>query len=413
MNELSVADEQAALELTLKRFPARHDLWRTLCQILLRRGTAVNAALLARAFPEYPGIGVMHGFIAPCCAEVAPTLKGEHLEPVLAWLHGRFPDCPVALYFYADWLFQTERIAQAHAILNPHRELALQHDFLARLYAIVLWRVNRRAECRAFYEEFFEGYSGDQWRDVNFAERQREAVGRGIPPVFIATLPKSGSLFILNTLRDGLRAPHCGMSYIGLFADLIPRRVRDFAIGGAVAVEHMFPTERDVGLLRDAGVRRLVFHTRDIRQVALSFVHHGLSDEVDTVPRVLQNKRRNEVYGDQAVFERTYRTHLAQWLRFLEDWLAFLETDHGFEIHLTTFDDLTGDEEGFFRGVLGFFGIRESQFDWSVLARSKAERAGHFRKGKRDEWREVLSPEAQARTAELIARYPRVARSLA
>ena len=65
------------------------------------------------------------------------------------------------------------------------------------------------------------------------------------------------------------------------------------------------------------------------------------------------------------------------------------------------------------RNAPAAFGLSLTAAFRSVLARSKEERAGHFRKGKRDEWREVLSPEAQARTEELIARYPRVARSLA
>lgn len=276
----------------------------------------------------------------------------------------------------------------------------------------MLWHAGQGEEARRFYEQFFEGYGGDLWRDAGFAERQREAIGRGLPSILISTLPKSGSLFILNTLRAGLGVPHCALSYIGLFADLIPRRVRAFSRGGAVAVEHIFPTERDLALLRDAGLRRLVFHTRDVRQVALSFVHHTLSDEVDTLPRQKLTRRRADAARDQELFEIIYRGKLAEWLAFLDQWAAFLETDHGFEIRLTTFDELTGDEEGFFRGVLRFFGVPETAFDWSVLGRSKQERAGHFRRGDKNEWREVLLPETQAWSAEQIARYPRVARGL-
>lgn len=386
--------------------------WLALCSRLIRRRMKLPAVLLARAFSDYPGIGAMHDFLAEACTEATNSGEGAHLEPVLEWLHRRFPDCAITLFFCADRLFQTERVDAAFALVHPRRDLAAKHDFLARLYATLLWNVGRHEECRAFYEAFFENYTGDMWSDAGFAERQREAIDRGLPPVLISTLPKSGSLFILNTLRAGLGVPHCALSYIGLFADLIPRRVRAFSQGGAVAVEHIFPTARDLGLLRDAGLRKLVFHTRDIRQVALSFVHHTLSDEVDTLPRQKLTRRRADAARDQELFEIIYCRKLAEWLAFLDQWAAFLETDHGFEIKLTTFDDLTGDEEGFFRGLLGFFGVPEAAFDWSVLARSKQERAGHFRRGEREEWRSVLSPETQARAAEMIARSPRVARTL-
>jgi hypothetical protein len=412
VSSLPLVDEQQALEAALARFPRRADLWRRLCHVTLRQRAPVSEAMLERAFPDHPGIGAMHAFLAPCCAEAVATLDGAHLEPVLAWLHRRFPDCPVVLYFDADWLFQTERIEAAHAVLATRPDLLVQHDFLARRFATVLWNLGRRDEAHSFYERFFRDYTGDLWREPDFAERQHAAIRRGLPPVLISTLPKSGSLFILNTLREGLDAPHCALSYIGLFEDLIPRRVDDFRRGGAVAVEHIFPTPRDINLLRQAELRRLVFHTRDVRQVALSFVHHALSDEIDRIPRAEQLRRRAEAHARRDVFERMYLDELAGWLAFLDQWAAFLGTDHGFEIKRTGFDDLTDDEDAFFRDILDFFGVPASQFDWSVLMRSKQERAGHFRKGERDEWREVLSSRTQERAAELIAGYPRVARSL-
>lgn len=141
-------------------------------------------------------------------------------------------------------------------------------------------------------------------------------------------------------------------------------------------------------------------------------MHHALSDEIDRIPRAEQLRRRVEARTRREVFERMYLDELERWLAFLDQWAAFLETDHGFEIKLTSFDDLTGDEEGLFRGLLGFFGVPEAAFDWSVLARSKQERAGHFRPGEREERRSVLSAGTQARAAEMIAGYPRVARTL-
>ena len=142
--------------------------------------------------------------------------------------------------------------------------------------------------------------------------------------VLTAWVEGNRSLFLFNTLSNGLAAPQTALSPIGILGDLIPSRVRELAKGGAVAVEHCSPDEQELQILHDSGIRKIVFHYRDIRQSTLSFVHHSASDEIKSSRRDLE-EWRGELKTDATAFERQYLGKMARWLGFLEKWLQLVE----------------------------------------------------------------------------------------
>ena len=60
--------------------------------------------------------------------------------------------------------------------------------------------------------------------------------GKGLPGIFISTLPKSGSVYIKRKLSEGLDIPLTTVG-VGPFPDgsLVPERVKELAEGGLIA----------------------------------------------------------------------------------------------------------------------------------------------------------------------------------
>jgi hypothetical protein len=248
------------------------------------------------------------------------------------------------------------------------------------------------------------------WRSADFATRQVEAKRRGIPPILVVTLPKSGSLFLLNTLTRGLSAPHLFLSPLGMYPDaIIEERVRDFSAGGSIAVDHIWANDRNLDILHRYGVRKIVFHYRDLRQAALSHAHHSISDEIVHIPRAVVMKARHDFHADSKTREQTYRMLFHSQLPYLVDWARRIASDDRFSFLVSNFDDLQM-EENLVRRLLSFHDLSGDSFDWHVLDSDKKERAGHFRKGLREEWREVLSQELQAEIDGAIDNHPVLSR---
>ena len=405
--------ERRSLEYYLRLDPSRSDLRRRLCVLRLQRREHVTEDDIERAFPEYIGAGSMYSILAPLYLPAHEKGEAHHLNLLTRVLHSRFPDCPCCLYFRASWLFHYGSPTCALALLDESRNLVQGHDYLAQLYITLLCYEGRpagdprlRAQARIFIAEFFKTHTGDMWRQPNFRLRQNQAVRRGIPPILIVTLPKSGSVFLLNTFSRGLSIPYTYLCPPGLFNDfVIDERVRDFASGGAIAVEHLEATDRNLDDLYRNGISKIIFHYRDVRQSALSYVHHIVSDEITAEPRQAVLGRRDQMLIKSRLFESTYRRLFAEGLTFLEAWAERIANDSRFEFLVTNFDDLAmeGDLIG---GILEFHNVPRHAFEWSVIESDKAERAAHFRKGLTDEWRQVLSGKLQAEIEKTLKKRP-------
>jgi hypothetical protein len=369
----------------------------------LQQGEHVTGSELAAVFAVYPGRVPMHSFMHTVLA-----VPSTNIDEVAAFLVERFPDCDASLFLRAQRVFDRRGAADTLALLEPRLSLVLRHDFLIRLYAAALMEAGRAKEAKAALSAFFETYSGDMWREHGFAEAQSEAMSRGIPPVVLCTLPKSGTVFLESSLIMGLKAPRAPLSYHGLFSELIPSRVREVARGGAVGTAHVLAHE--IPVLGHCGIRKAVFHYRDVRQAALSMVHHNMGNEGDFSERKRETLRRE--LAEQEAFEKLYFAELTFMAEMVEGWLRAIEQGAvPFEVLVTRFDELAG-ERNLLERILQFFDVPEGAFDWSVLSVSKEARAGHFRRGLRDEWRTVLSPAALTRIDDVIAQYPHVAAEL-
>ena len=104
-------------------------------------------------------------------------------------------------------------------------------------------------------------------------KRQRlDNIEKGLPYFLMASQGKSGSISFGNIVPAGFSLTCTTYSMIHLA--VIPSWARDYARGGASYNTHLLPTKTNIDALRQAGLTRIVVHTRDPRQIYLSVLHH-------------------------------------------------------------------------------------------------------------------------------------------
>jgi hypothetical protein len=153
-----------------------------------------------------------------------------------------------------------------------------------------------------------------------------------------------------------------------------------------------------------------VLNLRDVRQAALSWVHHLTSAEITAIPQPRVLKRRRQ-HSDPRLFELVYLDSLRRWASFQEGWLRCLEEEQEFDILLTDYDELRDDEPAYFDRILGHYAMPPRIFDRAVLTSDKKERAGHFRRGEKREWETVLSAQTLEEMDRIVRHFPRVFRT--
>jgi hypothetical protein len=214
------------------------------------------------------------------------------------------------------------------------------------------------------------------------------------PNVLLNTLPKSGSVFLLHTLSEGVQ---CGRIHVGNMYSLVDQisleKMRRFLGGGYVSQNHLAPSIENLQILEHFGCR-MVLHVRDPRQALVSWVHH-----VDRVYRLegdeallLHAPRPPAAYFSWE-FAQKLDWHIDHYLPSLIDWLVCWLAIHDegrLPILLTTYEELCGDVVGLCRRICDFCGVAEERFRFIDIPKTIDH---HFRLADDSEWRRVLSAE--------------------
>ena len=110
--------------------------------------------------------------------------------------------------------------------------------------------------------------------DAVFGEQETEQSRTDLPGIFIASLPKSGTVFLETTLTQGLGKPRLGIPSGGLFPDAtIPHEaINLLRQRGAVYVIHCAPSTYN-RIELSSRLERMVVHVRDPRQELISWCH--------------------------------------------------------------------------------------------------------------------------------------------
>lgn len=213
---------------------------------------------------------------------------------------------------------------------------------------------------------------------------------RGQPYIFLNTMPKSGSMYILNVLAKSLDyqiVPTCIASHMAR-DHLIPSWATAFSAGGMITQEHMSASMQNIAALRMAGIDRIVVHVRDPRQALLSGIYH-IADRAEEM---------HSLFGPIVLpdFSTCTFSDRAQWMieHFLPELIEWVygwvrvecDPDQKIKVLFTRYESIHENETRLFESILEFHGLIGSK----IVAVSKGPEV-HFRKGKKDEWREAFN----------------------
>lgn len=247
--------------------------------------------------------------------------------------------------------------------------------------ANLLSRQQREAELESCYQEIL----------IRFPSLQQT------PSIFFNTLPRSASIFVTTALRVMLRREFLMVAEIDSADNQIYElNTRLFAQGGVITQAHLPASPHNLAIM-NRYLERLVIQIRDPRQAVLSLVYLF--------------RRRQQAGPEQLRFSPPIPADYLDWelpaqidwnlqhyypilIRWIEGWLDVQEQGlfRG-QLLLTRYEDFLADATGFYLRLLDFHGLTALSPDLAGMA-AYTPPPGYlnYRKGERDEWREVFSP---------------------
>ncbi|KZD05706.1 sulfotransferase domain-containing protein [Thalassospira xiamenensis] len=229
-------------------------------------------------------------------------------------------------------------------------------------------------------------------QDEVMEQSEMVEVGDAVPAILFNTMPKSGSVFILRSIENGLRIPYVNVSD-GYFPDDLLQRTRfqEFALGNCITQSHVPAHPINIGMLNHY-IDRMVLHVRDPRQALLSWTHHvrrfqndrgALSVFVPSIPDEYFSWSLHEQIEWQI---ENYCPGLVNWV---EGWIDHIKKeDQSFKIMITHYEDFLEDQEKFFKEFFKFYDVEWEKFIFTEVEKSADT---NFRSGTLDEWRSVFA----------------------
>jgi hypothetical protein len=240
--------------------------------------------------------------------------------------------------------------------------------------------------------------------------RERDGLVEGrpddpIPSVLFNTLPKSASVFVLETLAKTLGKPVVSVSS-GYFPrdQLDFRQVRKLIAARAIAQSHVDASEFNRRYL--GSIDKVIVQFRDPRQATLSWLHHlerlrkeGQDDLIMAVTPPLPEG----YFGYDLAKKIDYQInlYLPQVLGWQSEWVSYLDLANDPDrFMLNTFEAFAASAERYFASILDFLGVDPRHRTGIYEVTPTTER--NFRKGSVDEWRTVFSDSQSRRATAMI-----------
>lgn len=212
------------------------------------------------------------------------------------------------------------------------------------------------------------------------------------PSVAIISIPKSGTVYLNNLICKsfGLISKNITNAYF-------PRDNFDVALtdefsrGGFFNSSHADSSDLNLQILDEFGMK-FVVHLRDPRSVLISWVNHirklySKNKELDLL-KVCPKPPLNILSGS---FDNALEWHIDEFYPAVCDWMdKWLDAEKGREgrILITDYDSLRQNEGKLIETIANFYGM--SKEDYKLAKIEKTEKT-HYRNGKPDEWRLLLS----------------------
>lgn len=224
----------------------------------------------------------------------------------------------------------------------------------------------------------------------------QKAKTAGRPSIFLVSLPKSGTVWLSQSLRLTLGLDHTATLVSPLFPKNIiwPGMLEDFLDGGMLSASHVQPDEANISILKAAGVTKGVLHVRDPRAALYSWVRFAPKRAPKFHTMVLNVDY--STMSEPEIIDHAIDNTLPMFISWLSDWRRVLLSDPDMDYLVTRHDDLV-DGEAFIRRICDFYGARPER----IILAPKTERT-HFRAGDNDGWRAAVSRAQADRMASMI-----------
>ena len=215
--------------------------------------------------------------------------------------------------------------------------------------------------------------------------KQLEAIARGLPAILIASMPRSASASLSQTIQATLGVPIMRPS-LGSFPNytLMPRWLMLFLRGGAVTHDHFGASPFNLKVLSDAGVGDLFVLARDPRAAAASALRLG--ERQGEFP--LGARMFGEALVEMSVL------HITPWVT---DWLAAEEqVGNKLRFHWIASDEARSNVAETVQRIVSVF--RHTHPTAASLAATKVEEVrANYVQGDDDAWRGSVDEEGRDR----------------
>ncbi|MGH6682582.1 MAG: hypothetical protein ACRECA_01430 [Pseudolabrys sp.] len=198
------------------------------------------------------------------------------------------------------------------------------------------------------------------WTHV-FRQGQNEAISRGVPAIYIVSLPQSGSSFVTAFVCAALGIEKCRTTKGPYMSSrLIHAWLSTFARGGAATHEHFIATPENIAVLETSDISTILVHVRHPLATLISgFRLHQNSDDAD-VEFFLKRLRidlkpsdlRDKING-LANFASIFLPFIMQ---FMESWMNYSRrTNPKIKVHFSKYADETAAPTSFGERLISLF----------------------------------------------------------
>lgn len=261
--------------------------------------------------------------------------------------------------------------------------LAIDNSFRGQHHALHVYYIDRYGP-DAYADYFIKGTKQGMWPDLGTSQAQSACIEGGIPPIFIATLPKSGSIYIWSAIQATINAPTftTAMPHSLLDERLVDDLLGAFAKGGMISQHHLPASTHNLEMFRKHGIGKVIVHLRDPRQAAVSWWHYGI--KIGLTKGTLTGADRDQLL---------WSSYVEPAIAWINGWVDAKDID----VHFSTQEDMAGNERAHITKMMQFIGLPAE----NLVLPSKSDKV-HFRTGRKDEWRTFFQPEMLARMRSAI-----------
>ena len=226
-------------------------------------------------------------------------------------------------------------------------------------------------------------FSEQQTEAAAIRQHQMVAIGRGIPLIMIASMPRSASASLTQTIAATLDIPILRVSS-GNFPHyfIVPRWLNHAASGGAVTHDHSAASAYNLAALIKGGIQHVFVLVRDPRAAAASAA-------------VLYKPSLSRL-GRESLARRMVRDVLYSYLPWLNEWVAAsVDQSSPLKIHWIHSDKARADMDAAVRDIVSILAPQHPALE-KHLGQKAVEVTANFNAGDDDAWRKVVDASDQA-----------------